>query len=198
MVPYFLKSEKAADELTGEFHGRKGMLCPSFHSLFSSPLAGRPMACQNDRYLVTAILALVRSNFTSLYAASNLPAFSVIEAATALGLPKINDVNDPSAPIAGAALIHRTQDPAGYRHATSTAFLPVDLALARRKNLKICTGTIAMKIDIEEKDEKKRAAGVYIQAEEDNDNHKVYYVAAKKEVIVSSGAFGSPQILMLR
>ena len=72
------------------------------------------------------------------------------------------------------------------RHSTATAFLN---PAKERKNLKIITQSTVSKIIIEE----SRAKGVEILTGK-NTTEKIF---VQKEVILSAGAFGSPQILML-
>lgn len=72
------------------------------------------------------------------------------------------------------------------RHSTATAFLKPALL---RKNLKVLTQTLVSKIIIED----SHAKGVEILTGKDTTET----IWAQKEVILSAGAFGSPQILML-
>ncbi|GAB4130627.1 MAG: choline dehydrogenase [Raineya sp.] len=72
------------------------------------------------------------------------------------------------------------------RHSTASAFLN---PAKKRKNLRIITKSIVSRVIIEE----CRAKGVEILTGK-NTTEKIF---AQKEVILSAGAFGSPQILML-
>lgn len=74
----------------------------------------------------------------------------------------------------------------GRRHSTAAAFLKPALL---RKNLQVYTHTVVKQILIE----KERAIGVEIST----GNGASQKVFAKKEVILSAGAFQSPQVLML-
>ena len=73
----------------------------------------------------------------------------------------------------------------GVRSSTSVEFLG---NTADRKNLHIAVDSHVAKVEIE----KKRATGVYVI----RDNRK-HFIRARKEVVVSAGAIGSPQLLML-
>ena len=73
----------------------------------------------------------------------------------------------------------------GVRSSTSVEFLG---HTADRKNLHIAVNSHVTKVEIE----KKRATGVYVIR-----NHRKSFLRARKEVIVSAGAIGSPQLLML-
>jgi choline dehydrogenase-like flavoprotein len=90
---------------------------------------------------------------------------------------------------AGVMLTQATQEK-GKRRGTSRAFLSPVL---QRKNLKVITGGIATKILIHP--ENKTAYGVEYILE--SDRNTKYHVLFSKEVIVSSGAINSPQLLML-
>jgi len=74
----------------------------------------------------------------------------------------------------------------GKRHSTATAFLKPALS---RKNLKVLTKTLVSKIIIEG----GQAKGIELLT----GKYTTEKIFAHKEVILSAGAFGSPQILML-
>lgn len=76
----------------------------------------------------------------------------------------------------------------GRRHSAATAF--IDPIINKRKNLHVLLKSRVTKVLIDPKT--KTARGIeYVK------NKRVYQVRARKEVILSAGAFGSPQILML-
>ncbi len=76
----------------------------------------------------------------------------------------------------------------GVRESTATAFLTPFLS---RPNLKVLTGVQVKKILLE----KDRAVGVeFFQKNSKNNTEKVF---CNQEIILSAGAFGSPQLLML-
>jgi choline dehydrogenase-like flavoprotein len=98
------------------------------------------------------------------------------QVAKSVGYPLIPDANAPDAPCDGFVTLDSTVDENMQRMSTFDAFLPRQVALEREKNLTICTGVIASRIELE----------------------KVFWAKVKKEAIVCSGAVGSPQVLMLR
>ena len=74
----------------------------------------------------------------------------------------------------------------GSRYSASKAFLkPIE----KRENLDILLNAYVTKINLTQDN---RATGVVFEQ-----NQKIYEVNANREVILSAGAFGSPQILML-
>ena len=106
-----------------------------------------------------------------------------VDACRETGIPENDDYN--GAKQEGAGLFQFTIK-GGKRHSTSTAFLKPVLS---RSNLTVITHAMAKQILIEG----VRAAGVeYITGK--NSTRKVY---ASQEIIVSTGAFQSPQLLML-
>lgn len=111
-----------------------------------------------------------------------------VEAARQLQIPIIDDFN--TGDNYGAGLYQVTQfhdaDKAGQRCSAAAGYLhPI---MGQRPNLTVITKARATKILFEG----KRATGVEYQQ-----NRKILRVSAKKEVIVSGGSFGSPQLLQL-
>jgi choline dehydrogenase-like flavoprotein len=121
---------------------------------------------------------------------------SFITALDAVNIPFVDDINSPDVPSTFSGATDVTVDRNMHRISAFRAFLPLQLAQARRKNLKISTGTVATKLDFVDVDKTPRAAGVYFEAEKKGG--KRYYARARKEIIVCGGAIYSPQILMLR
>jgi choline dehydrogenase-like flavoprotein len=111
---------------------------------------------------------------------------TLLHAFKELGLAEI-DYNGGGGP--GVMLTQATHKN-GERRSTSRAFLTPVL---QRKNLKLITGGIVTKLLIHP--ENKAAYGVeYVSARERNTTYQAF---VSKEVIVSSGAINSPQLLML-
>ena len=105
-----------------------------------------------------------------------------LDAAAASGIARIEDCNGPTQD--GGALIQATIR-RGRRHSASGAFLA---PARRRQNLTVATGAHAHRVVLEG----GRAVGVeYIHGGERST------ARAEREVIVSAGAYGSPQLLML-
>jgi choline dehydrogenase len=115
----------------------------------------------------------------------------------ALGYPLIPDTSDPEAPPDGLATFDVTIDEESRRVSTFDAFLPRELALDREKNLTICTKAIVSKIVWAREDGKLRAESVLFTTT-DPGSVKVFSAKVGKEVIICSGAIGTPQVLMLR
>jgi choline dehydrogenase-like flavoprotein len=114
----------------------------------------------------------------------------------AWGLSPIEDMNAPDAPCDGFGLFDATIDKKRKRVSTLEAFLPKTLA-HERKNLTICTKAVVTKIQFSGDQAGQRAERVLFQYA-DQRSPKVFSAKVKKEVVVSSGAVGSPQVLLLR
>lgn len=121
----------------------------------------------------------------------------IIEATTSLGLPYVEDLNSPLHPSHGCAKMHYTIDKSGQRSSTLTAFLPSSLTNSRKHNLHICTRTVVRRIEVTNHDGALTADGVWIQGTAGAAPiHR--FVRARREVILSAGPMGSPQMLQLR
>ncbi|KAF4620148.1 hypothetical protein G7Y89_g14673 [Cudoniella acicularis] len=118
--------------------------------------------------------------------------------AEGMGFTSISDTSAPDAPPDCIATFDSTVNEKSQRVSTFDAFLPRETALSRENNLTICTKTIVSKIVFsQEENGKKPCAQQIIFKSVDPKNQKVFSVKVKKEVIVCSGAIGSPQVLML-
>ena len=106
-----------------------------------------------------------------------------IDAAQAAGLPQGNDYNGA---IQNATAPFQFTIKDGKRHSAATAFLK---PIKSRKNLTILPNSQISEIILED----QRAVGVKLYRS--NGNHQI--IKAKREVILSAGAFHSPQLLML-
>ncbi|KZP34677.1 GMC oxidoreductase [Athelia psychrophila] len=115
---------------------------------------------------------------------------AIIGAGDAIGVPKIDDLNNPNTQV-GSARLQSTVDENGRRHSTSQAFLTKDVR--RRKNLTIGVGVLTTKILFS--DDRKRAIGV--EFAQKKGTAKRYVVHATKEVLVCTGSINTPQLLML-
>ncbi|KAF7985314.1 hypothetical protein HWV62_6495 [Athelia sp. TMB] len=114
---------------------------------------------------------------------------AVIAAGDAIGVPKIDDVNDPSTQV-GSVRLQATVDENGRRHSTSQAFLTK--GVRRRKNLTIGVGVVTSKILFS--DDGKRATGVEFAQKKGG---KSFVVHAGKEVLLCAGSLNTPQLLMI-
>lgn len=114
---------------------------------------------------------------------SKLPVFDdFIDAAEQAGFPKNNDFNGENQE--GVGYFQVTQKD-GLRCSAAKAFLTPNL---QRTNLTILTEVLVEKIVVEN----KKATGVQVSI-----NGVKQQINANKEVIISAGAFNSPQLLML-
>ncbi|XP_070540940.1 alcohol dehydrogenase [acceptor]-like [Ptychodera flava] len=108
---------------------------------------------------------------------------TVLEGASEIGF-KIQDVSNCADPVSFGRRQYTVED--GKRCSTSVAFLNQDVR--GRANLKIWTDALATKIVFRD----KRATSVEILKNDEKDT-----VHVRKEVILSAGSVGSPQLLML-
>lgn len=99
------------------------------------------------------------------------------------GMPRVDDITAPG--ITGVGRSQYTVDRMGQRQSTYEAFLK---PVRRRPNLTIMTETVVRKVEIEN----GRATGVEVDRA-----GTVERLAATREVIVSAGVYGSPQLLQL-
>ena len=114
-----------------------------------------------------------------------------------MGFSSIEDVNSPEAFCEGTSALDSTVDHKRQRISTMEAYLPRATAIERRRNLSICTRAIVSRIDFTRNEAQLRAVKVKFRRT-DSQSEETFSVTVKKEVIVSSGAISSPQILMLR
>ncbi|KIJ25763.1 GMC oxidoreductase [Sphaerobolus stellatus SS14] len=120
---------------------------------------------------------------------------SAIRAAKKLDFPLISELNSPNEPFIGMAKLHYNIDNNGHRYDVFAAFLPADLVESRKKNLHICTRASVNRINFSLADSQPMATGVRIEAT--SDRTYSLEVIADREVIICSGAIGTPQVLML-
>ncbi|KZP00934.1 GMC oxidoreductase [Calocera viscosa TUFC12733] len=122
-----------------------------------------------------------------------------VEACEALGLPFVEDANSRDHPAYMCAAMDMTRTPEGERSSAEAAFLPLSLVKERQDRLKIATRVVVTKIAFDQSaaGEDPKAIGVYFEADEEGKEGVTYFARAKKEVILSAGAIGSPQILQL-
>jgi choline dehydrogenase len=118
-----------------------------------------------------------------------------------MGFKSITDANSPYAFSDGLATLDQSINRNRERSSTFSAFVPKEIAL-KRKNLTICTRVAVSRLIFSEGllvfsgGSQPRAEGVRFQSVTKSD--KAFSAKARKEVIVCSGALGSPQVLMLR
>lgn len=124
----------------------------------------------------------------------------ILQATDELGIPRRDDIHDPTIPPYACGLVDVTVDENGQRHSTFDAFLNPEIMASRVGNLFVCTDTVVSRLDIQPERGDLRVAGAYMRlgSEEGNDGAHEYRVSAKSEVIMCAGAIVTPQILMLR
>lgn len=103
-----------------------------------------------------------------------------------IGIQEIEDFNSGS--LLGAQYVSTTIDPNGeFRASSQETFLT---AAANRTNLKVFQLTMAKKIIF---DSRKKATGVQVAVP----GMKPFTLTASHEIVISAGAFQSPQMLMV-
>jgi choline dehydrogenase-like flavoprotein len=107
-----------------------------------------------------------------------------LAAAESAGLPITEDYNGKDQYDPGACIFQVTQKD-GERCSTAKAYLTPNL---ERPNLTVITGAMAHKVIFEG----KRATAVKVEAGDES-----FELRARREVVLSAGAFGSPQLLLL-
>jgi hypothetical protein len=110
----------------------------------------------------------------------------------------LDDCNDPASSPYGYTTLETTIDKKGERISAMSAYLSKTVALERIKRLTVCTGTVASRLEVSG-DEKAglTVTGVHIQSSTAQSPIKKYFVKARREVIIASGAMNSPQLLLL-
>jgi len=106
-----------------------------------------------------------------------------LAAAERAGIPRVSDYNGPEQD--GAAMVQATQRN-GRRWGAADAYLRPAMS---RENLKVITGAQVMRIELRG----DRATGVRLRDRRGREQ----IIVAGREVLLSAGAIGSPQLLML-
>ncbi|KAH9850503.1 GMC oxidoreductase [Lenzites betulinus] len=114
----------------------------------------------------------------------------ILQTVKNMGIPLSSDFNTPQGTM-GAGNFMVNIDPKNERSSLATAFL--DDEVLRRPNLTVAVSVTTEKI-IFSPDETPRALGVQVATSKSSPH---FVVAARTEVILSAGAIGSPQLLML-
>jgi choline dehydrogenase len=115
-----------------------------------------------------------------------------------MGFGHIADMSSPEAPSDGLGTLEAIVDSNHKRVSAFDAFLPAEIARTREKNLSICTGVTVSRIAFSSGEMKRRAEKVHFQLTNKSKSVKMFSAKVNKEVIICSGALGSPQVLMLR
>lgn len=109
------------------------------------------------------------------------------DAAAQVGIPKVDDFNRGDNFGCGYFKMNQKR---GVRWSTSKAFLR---PIASRRNLTVISHAQVTRLRVENTDAGKRASGVEARIGQDAPR----FFAARREVILSAGSIGSPQILQL-
>ncbi|KEY73561.1 hypothetical protein S7711_09821 [Stachybotrys chartarum IBT 7711] len=117
------------------------------------------------------------------------------KAAEAVGLRIEDDANSPYAPAIGYFHADHAIDDKNQRVSAYHAFLSKNIAIKRKSELCVCTGANAIKLEFDM--EASRVTGVHFISVQPSGSATVHFVTATREIIVCSGAIGSPQLLML-
>jgi choline dehydrogenase-like flavoprotein len=106
-----------------------------------------------------------------------------LESAAAAGIPRVSDYNGPEQD--GASWVQVTQKD-GKRFSAADAYLK---PARKRPNLEVITHAQVLRVELEG----TRATGVRYRDKKGNEQ----VASASREVVLSAGAYGSPQLLML-
>lgn len=203
--PFFRKSENDIGCPTSEARGHDGKLFRLL-SLSLAPLTSlTPKIIRSDQdqaiqvtFRLGTIVGLLSiscldqaSPKTDLSSSLN----SIEKAAQAVGLPIIDDVNDPAAPAMGFYRLDQAVNERAERNTSYQAFLNERLARTRRAHLTVCTGASASRLKLDEDNDS--VLGVFVRSNVVGKSTSDIYVAARREVIVCCGAFKTAQLLML-
>lgn len=187
----------------------KGYILPKVRSIIyiennkidNPPLChDRRMETQSCGRLCFYTVCIVCCQSHSAYRSQNsyFPFRSNVQAAKNLNLPYIDDINSPTQPPFGCGRLHFTIDEQSQRHSAYRAFLPVELVL-KRSNLHICTSTLADSISTIPLDGGScKVDGVSLVRRSGQDQGTRRRIRVRKELILTAGPFGDPEILMRR
>jgi choline dehydrogenase-like flavoprotein len=85
------------------------------------------------------------------------------------------------------------------RVSTYSAFLPQSLAESRKSHLRICTHALVSRVVFQvNAGEEPKTIGVEFKSSNPESKGTTFFAKTRREVILCCGAFGSPQVLMLR
>jgi choline dehydrogenase-like flavoprotein len=110
-----------------------------------------------------------------------------------MGFKDVKNFNSPEIPVDVCATLDVAIDEKLRRVSSYHAFLPANLALERHEHLKICTKAVGTCIEFDE----GVAVGVVFESS-DRSIPGTFYARARREIVICSGAIGSPQLLLLR
>lgn len=121
---------------------------------------------------------------------------SIEKASQALGLPIVDDLNDPAAPAMGFYRLDQAVNERSERATSYQSYLNKSVAYERRSRLTICTGATALRLNMDKGNTSVR--GVFVRpAKNGGKSTEDVYVEARREVIVCCRALKTAQLLML-
>ncbi|KAI1379874.1 putative GMC oxidoreductase [Hypoxylon crocopeplum] len=115
------------------------------------------------------------------------------EAIRKVGLSHEKDINDHMAPAMGSFKLDVAIDRHGSRISVLTAYLNKAVASERSDRLAVCTGAVASRLEANA--QTGLVTGVHIRCSKEPS--KEFFVKARREVIVCSGASCTPRLLLL-
>ncbi|KAJ3860346.1 alcohol oxidase [Lentinula novae-zelandiae] len=122
---------------------------------------------------------------------------SASDACVSLGIPYVDDLNDPEISSPACGRFDCTIDQNGHRSSTFFAFLPLSVVQERKEHLHICPGAAVIHLDVQQsKEQESLIRGVFFRSDTKPDE-KMFYARARKEVILCAGAIGTPHLLLL-
>ncbi|KAI1120823.1 putative GMC oxidoreductase [Nemania abortiva] len=119
------------------------------------------------------------------------------KAAQNLGLSLFQDSNNPRAPPSGYFPLDTAISPRRERVSAFTAYLNKSIASKRRAHLSVCTGALVTRLQLDS--ELGVVSGVHVRSSQKSTggSQADYFVKARREVVICSGAISTPQVLIL-
>ncbi|KAF7362284.1 Dehydrogenase str4 [Mycena venus] len=115
----------------------------------------------------------------------------ILQASINVGIRHVHDFNTDAGPT-GVGLFVRNVFPNGKRVSSATGYLTP--AVMRRPNLTVAVECMTEKVVLSSNEKTPRATGVIFSTKRDGQR---FYVPASREVVLSGGVIGTPQVLML-
>ncbi|KAJ7876158.1 GMC oxidoreductase, partial [Mycena olivaceomarginata] len=115
----------------------------------------------------------------------------ILQASINVGIPYVPDFNTDAGPT-GVGLFVRNVTPNGKRVSSATGYLTP--AVMRRPNLTVAVECQTEKVVLTSDEKVPRATGVIFSTKRDGQR---FFVPAAKEIILSGGVIGTPQVLLL-
>ncbi|KAJ7153575.1 GMC oxidoreductase [Mycena crocata] len=115
----------------------------------------------------------------------------ILQSSVNVGIPHVHDFNTDAGPT-GVGLFVRNVTTNGNRVSAATGYLPP--SVLARPNLTVAVECLAEKVVLSKDGKVPRATGLVFS---NSRGGQRFHVAASKEVIISGGVIGTPQVLML-